>query len=481
MSDFERLLDENDTIGLAALVAAGEVSSLELVDASISRIESRNPTFNAVVAKRYDEARREAANVSATSPIAGVPFLVKDLNCEVAGLPSTNGSRLFADVIATQDSELTKRFKAAGLLILGNTNTPEFGKNASTEPLLFGPAHNPWNTDYSTGGSSGGSAASVIGGMVTAAHANDGGGSIRIPASECGLFGLKPTRGRTPTWPAAAAFAYPMGIGHAVTRTVRDSAAILDAIAGPLSGDPYPSPPAPEAGTFLAAIANAPEKLRIGFSTVSPTGNPIHPAGVQAIERMAVVLEGLGHEVVEGSPSWDLSMPATALSVVMGVTTARLIQDRITKLGRELRDDDIEPFTKFLHDRMLDLSGIDVSHALQSIEIVSRDVARFYESHDIWLTTTLPVPVPELGWLDTTSNEAMFTRAGRFSELTAVFNVTGQPAASIPGGFDGNGLPVGVQLVGRHCSEETLLRLAAQLEVAAPWPTLAPWPTQQSS
>ena len=481
MSEFEHLLDENDTIGLAALVAAGEVSSLELVDASIARIEARNATLNSVVANRFVEVREEASSVNADSPIAGVPFLVKDLNCDVAGLPSTSGSRLFADVIAPRDSELTKRFKAAGLLILGNTNTPEFGKNASTEPLLFGPAHNPWNTKYSTGGSSGGSAAAVAGGIVTAAHANDGGGSIRIPASECGLSGLKPTRGRPPTWPAASAFAYPMGIGHAVTRTVRDSAAILDAISGPLAGDPYPAPPAPQAGSFLAALRQAPEKLRIGISTTSPTGAEIHPAGVRAIEQMAVVLEQLGHEVVEGCPTWDLSMPTNALTVVMGVTTARVVEDRLAELGRELRDDDLEPFTRFLHDRMLQLSGLDVSRALQSIEIVSRDVARFYDSHDLWLTTTLPVAVPELGWLDTTSNDAMFTRAGRFSELTAVFNVTGQPAASIPGGFDDNGLPVGVQLVGRHCSEELLLQVAAQIEEAAPWPTLAPWPPTSPS
>ena len=476
MSDTERLLDEYDTLGLAALVAAGEVRSIELVDASISRIESRNGVLNAVVARRFEQARAEAERVTSSTPIAGVPFLVKDLNCDVAGLPSTSGSRLFADNIASTDSELTRRFKAAGLLILGNTNTPEFGKNASTEPLLFGPAHNPWNTGFSTGGSSGGSAASVAGGIVTAAHANDGGGSIRIPASECGLFGLKPTRGRTPTWPAAAAFSYPMGIGHAVTRTVRDSAALLDAIWGPLAGDPYPSPPAPDAGTFLAALQQSPRRLRIGFTTVSPTGVDIHPAGARAIEQMAAVLEGLGHEVVEGSPTWDTSMPSSALSTVMGITTARLVEDRLAALGRPLGDDDLEPFTRFLHERMLDVPGIEVSRALQSIEIVSRDVARFFETHDIWLTSTLPVPVPELGWLDTTSNEAMFTRAGRFSELTAVFNVTGQPAASVPGGFDDNGLPVGVQLVGRHCSEELLLQLAAQIEQAAPWPTLAPWP-----
>ena len=476
MSDIEQLLDNNDTIGLAALVKAGDVSSSELVEASIARIESRNSTLNAVVAKRYEEARAEASRVTSTSPIAGVPFLVKDLNCDVAGLPSTKGSRLFADVIATEDSELTKRFKAAGLLILGNTNTPEMGKAPVTESVLFGPAHNPWRITHSTGGSSGGSSAAVIGGMVTAGHANDGGGSIRIPASECGLFGLKPSRGRTPTWPAAAAFSYPMGIGHAVTRTVRDSAAILDAISGPLAGDPYPSPPAPAAGSFLAALEQETPILRIGFSTVSPNGNTIHPAAVEAILRTARTLEALGHEVTEGSPSWDYAMPANSLAMVMGAAGAKTVEDRLAALGREIRDDDIEPFTRFLHDRMLSISPLRLVEALQQIEIVSRDIARFYETQDVWLTSTLPVPVPELGVIDTTNVDSVFAHAGRFAELTAVFNVTGQPAASIPAGFDADGLPVGVQIVGRHCSEAILLQLAAQIERESPWPTIAPWP-----
>lgn len=476
MSDIEDLLDGNDTIGLAALVASGEVSATELVDASISRIEARNPVLNAVLADRFDRARAEAADRTRTGPLRGVPFLVKDLNCDVADLPSTRGSRLFADVIASRDCELTRRFKAAGLVILGNTNTPEFGKNASTEPLLHGPTHNPWRTTHSTGGSSGGSAAAVAGGMVTAAHANDGGGSIRIPASECGLFGLKPTRGRTPSWPTPASFAYPVGIGHAVTRTVRDSAALLDAIAGGLPGDPYPTPPAPGAGSFLASLAQSPGPLRIGFSTTSIAGRPIHPAAVVAIERTAALLAGLGHQVAEAAPEWDPAMTVNVLSTVMGVATAKFVEERLAELGRSMHEDDLEPFDTFLHGRALETSAIELSTALQQIELVSRDVARFYSSHDIWLTATIPVPVPELGFLDTADSEAMFTRAGRFSELTAVFNVTGQPAASVPAGFDADGLPLGIQLVGRHCSEAVLLQLAAQLEQAAPWPRLAPWP-----
>ena len=476
MTDLSGLLDTHDTLELAQLVARREVSPLELVDAVIDRIEERNPILNAVVAERFDAARREAETVAATGPLAGVPFLVKDLNCDVAGLPATRGSRLFADVVATADAELTRRYKAAGLLILGNTNTPEFGKNGSTEPLLHGATHNPWNLEYSPGGSSGGSAAAVAGGIVPSAHANDGGGSIRIPASECGLFGLKPSRGRTPIAPSPGSFAYPVGVGHAVTRTVRDSAALLDAVAGGLPGDPYPHPPAPVAGSFLGALAADPGRLRIGFSTESIDGRPIHPAAVDAIERTARALESLGHHVDEGMPSWDPSMPSNVLATVMGVATAAFVEERLAELGRPLRDDDLEPFDRFLHERSLATTAVELHVALQQLEIVSRDIAPFFLDHDLWLTATIPVPVPRLGVLDTTSVEKMFANAARLSELTAVFNVSGQPAASIPAGLDGDGLPVGVQLVARHWREDLLLQIGAQLEAAAPWRPTAPWP-----
>jgi amidase len=476
MTDIADLLDENDTMGLAALVASGQVSTAELVDASIARIEERNPMLNAVVADRFERARAEALEMTATGPVAGVPFLVKDLGCDVEGLPSTRGSRLFADAVASDDCELTTRFKAAGLIILGNTNTPEFGKNASTEPLLHGPTRNPWNTDFSTGGSSGGSAAAVAGGMVTSAHANDGGGSIRIPASMCGLFGLKPTRGRTPNWPTPGAFAYPVSIGHVITRTVRDSAAILDAIAGPLPGDPYPAPPTPDAGSFLAALEQAPGPLRIGFSTRTLSGRVIDDGAVAAVERTAALLAEFGHHVEEARPQYDMTMPGHALTTIMGAVSARNVEERLAELGRPLAEDDLEPFSHYMHGMALGLLPVDIIRALEEIELVSRDVARFHQTHDVWLTATLIPRVPPLGFLDTTSTDAMFTRAGQFSELTATFNVSGQPAASVPAGFDDNGMPVGIQLVGRHCAEATLLQLAAQLERVAPWPRLAPWP-----
>lgn len=473
--DTDRLLDDQDAVGLASLVAAGQVTARELAEASIARIEQRNGTLNAVVADRFEAALAEADD-GPTGPLAGVPFLVKDLGCDVAGLPSTRGSRLWATNVATEDCELARRYKAAGLLILGNTNTPEMGKNASTEPLLHGPAHNPWRTTHSTGGSSGGSAAAVAAGIVPAAHANDGGGSIRIPASSCGLFGLKPTRGRTPAWPGPGVGAYPMAVGHAVTRTVRDSAALLDVVAGPVPGDAYCSPAAPLEGSFVAALATAPETLRIGYAPTSVNGNEGHPASLAAMERMIEVLLELGHRVEETSPTYDPAQVTTALSTIMGAVSAVAIEDRLAELGRELGDDDLEALTRVVHDGLSKAPATALARAQLAMEQVSHDLGRFHETYDLWLTPTIVVPVPELGYLDANDLESMFTRAGRFTDFTGVFNVTGQPAMSVPSGLDAAGLPFGLQFAGRLGSEAVLLRLALALEEALPWARLAPWP-----
>jgi amidase len=476
MTDITELLDTKDVLDLAWLVTTGEVTPRELVEASIARIEARNPTLNAVVADRFEAALAEVDAGLPEGPLKGVPFLVKDLGCDVAGLPATRGSRLFADVVAAEDSELARRYKAAGLVILGNTNSPEFGKNASTEPLLHGPTRNPWRTSHSTGGSSGGTAAAVVGGMVPAAHGNDGGGSIRIPSSACGLFGLKPTRMRTPSWPQPAFFAYPLSIGHALTRTVRDSAAILDATAGGMPGDPYNTPPTPRAGTFMSVLAEPPNALRIGFSTESVAGNAADPAVAEAVERMARICEDLGHQVTEARPAYDPGQVIEAVSTVMGSMSAQQVEARLGELGRSLADDDLEPFTRFMHERSLTTTAIELNHALQSVEFVSRSIGAFFADHDLWLCPTLNPRVPELGWLDTTSPEAMFSRAGKFSEMTAPSNVTGMPAMSVPAGFDDAGLPIGAQFVAKHNREGILLQLASQIEGAAPWPRIAPWP-----
>jgi amidase len=469
------LLDEHDATGLAALVSDGQVSARELAGAAIARIEERNATLNAVVATRF-EAALDEADAGPTGPLAGVPFLVKDLGCEVAGLPATRGSRLWADHIAREDSELARRYKAAGLVILGNTNTPELGKNASTEPQLHGPCHNPWCPTHSTGGSSGGSAAAVAGGIVPAAHGNDGGGSIRIPASSCGLFGLKPSRGRTPAWPGPGVGVYPMGVGHAVTRTVRDSAALLDAVAGPMPGDPYLAPPAPPEGSFVAALGSPRETLRIAFATAPVNGEQAHPDAVAAVHRVAALLETMGHRVVEASPVYDTAAVTTAMSTIMGVVSAVAIEDRLAELDRSLADDDLEALTRTIHDGVVQATAVTLERSQMGLEQVGRDLGRFHEEHDLWLTPTIAAPVPPLGYLDTMDLEAMFTRAGRFAQLTGVFNVTGQPAMSVPAGLDGDGLPFGLQFAARLGEEAVLLRLATALEEAMPWAPLAPWP-----
>ncbi|MFE5331614.1 amidase [Embleya sp. NPDC056575] len=476
--DTGELLDDHDAVGLADLVRRREVSPAELLDAVLGRIEERDPTLRAFVSTRVAAARAEAAGELPDGPLRGVPFAVKDLGCDVAGMVSSQGSRLFADAVAARDGALTTRYRRAGLVVVGKTNSPEFGKNASTEPLLHGPSHNPWRTTHSTGGSSGGSAAAVAGGILPAAHANDGGGSIRIPAACCGLFGLKPSRGRVPDDQGLSALAYPLSIAHAVTRTVRDSAALLDVVAGPLPGDPYAALPAPAAGSFLAALDAAPTRLRVGFATANVDGLAAHPAAVRAVERTAALLAELGHRVEEAAPAWDGPATGQALGQVMAAATHAQIEDRLAELGRELREDDIEPFTRVIHERTAAMRGPDLVRALQTVVRIGREVAPFFEAYDVWLSPTLGVPVPELGVLDTSDPASMYAHAAKMTWFTSVFNVTGLPSASVPAGFDEAGLPVAIQLTGRLGAEAQLLRVAAQLEEAAPWPRQAPWPPE---
>jgi amidase len=466
--------DELDGLGLAATIRGGEVSATEVVDVAIGRIEARDPAVRAVVATRFDEARAEAADSRRDGPFAGVPYLVKSLGGDVAGLPTSRGSRLFADDVATADSLAVARARAAGVIVLGMTNTPELGKNGSTEPVVHGATHNPHDLDRSAGGSSGGSAAAVAAGMVPVAHGNDGGGSIRIPASACGLFGLKPSRGRVPHAPALDAFAYPVGCIHALTRTVRDSAALLDTVAAPAPGDAYRAPPA--AGSFLAEVGADPGRLRIGFTTTTARGDESDDDCADAVARIAAVCEGLGHEVTRATFGYDVEAANAALAAVMAVNVADAIGSRLAAVGRPLRDEDIEPFTRILYHRGRTMTGLEVIEALHALERAGREVAPFFGDHDLLLTPTLPIRVPELGWADTTRPETM-VRASAFSAFTGIFNTTGQPAMSMPAGTDANGLPLGVQFVGRLGDEGRLLRLAASLERAAPWPTTPVDPT----
>ncbi|HET9876156.1 MAG TPA: amidase [Mycobacterium sp.] len=473
MSDDE-VLDRTDLVGLAALIRSGDVTPGELLDTVALRIQERNPALNAVITTRIDAARGEITAGLPDGPLRGVPFAVKDLLCDVAGLPTTAGCRLFADAVAERDGVLVSRYRRAGLVIVGKTNTPELGVNPSTEPLLHGPTRNPWRPTQSAGGSSGGSAAAVAGGLLPAAHGNDYGGSIRIPAACCGLFGLKPSRGRVPDDHGANAFAFPLVANHALTRTVRDSAALLDAVAGPAPGDPYGALPPPPAGTFLAGVDRPPGPLRIGVASTAADGNPAYPAAAAAVQRTAALLSDLGHQVSEAAPQWDPVAESTSLAALVVAFARTQIGERLKALGRDLADDDIEPFTGFLLGTLPAQSGTEVYAAYQTVEQVGRQVAPFFAQYDIWLTPTLRVPVPRLGVLDTTDPTSIFTHGPEMTSFTSVFNAAGLPAASVPAGVDESGLPIGLQLAGPMGGEDVLLRLARQLEQVAPWPWQAP-------
>ncbi len=467
--------DDLDGLGLAAAIRNGDVTAAEVVDAAIRRIEAHDPALNAVVATRFDEARAEAAAASPPDgPFGGVPYLVKSLGAEVAGLPTSRGSRLFGDAVARADSLAVARVRAAGVVVLGMTNTPELGKNGTTEPVFHGPTRNPYDTTRSAGGSSGGSAAAVAAGMVPIAHGNDGGGSIRIPASACGLFGLKPSRGRVPHAPLLDGFAYPVACTHALTRTVRDSAGLLDAAAGPAPGDPYPAAGSPRA--FLDELGADPGRLRIGVTVVTARGVTADPACVAAAERTAAVCEALGQVVSDASFTYDVEAANRSLAAVMAVNVAQAVDARLAALGRALADDDIEPFTRLLYERGRAMTGVELVDALHEVERTGRSVAPFFETYDLLLTPTMPITVPELGWADTTRPETM-VHASAFSGFTGIFNTTGQPAMSVPAGLDDGGRPVGVQFAARAGEESLLLRLAASLEEAMPWPTRPVVPT----
>ena len=472
IKDYERY----DALGLAQLIRDRQVSAAEVLDEAIARADAANPRINAVVAKCYAPARRTATQPLADTPLAGVPFLIKDITY-LQGLPSTSGSRLFADYVPDHDSEIVARYRAAGLLIFGKTNTPEFGLNCSTEPRLFGPTRNPWNLNRTPGGSSGGAGAAVAAGVIPAAHATDGGGSIRIPAACCGLVGLKPTRARNPAGPDVGEGWGGMSVGHVVSRSVRDSAAFLDATHGPAVGDPYCAPKFD--GSFLAGCGDAPRRLRIALDTDSLTDAPTHPDCIAAATHAAALCESLGHRVEAASPQFDRLAFRTATGVIVSACIAHLVDSRLAVLGRGLHDDDIEDNTRATVEYGRSIAAQRYAAAIQTIHQTGRAVARFHQTYDVMLTPTLVAPPVALGWLDTMSPDRM-TFANRFSSFwgfTNLQNATGQPAISLPLFWNADNLPIGVQFVGRVGDELLLLQVASQLELAQPWfdrrPTLA--------
>jgi amidase len=464
-----------DAVAQAALVRSGQVSAVELTEWAIERIEALNPTLNAVVATMYDGALATARDVDSDPPLAGVPYLLKDLVTEMAGLPFTEGSRYLLGVVSHYDSELVRRLRRAGLVVLGRTNTPEFGMVPTCEPVLHGATHNPWDTGRSTSGSSGGSAAAVASRMVPAAHGNDLGGSLRYPASACGVFGLKPTRARVPLGPEYGDAVSGWACEHALTVSVRDSAALLDAVSGPDVGDPYvaPAPRRP----FLAEAGIEPGRLRIGYSSRRADDAPAHPDCVAALEDAVQLLTDLGHELVEAELPGLGPEVGSAIGTVFTAATAWIIGYWTRRLGRPPAEDELEPLTRFYWERGRAVSAADYLLAIETCQRFSRGVAAWLATYDAWLTPTLSAPPALLGEITSTEDEP--TRALEVGGATVAYagvvaNVTGNPAMSLPLWWNGAGLPIGVHFLGRYGDEATLFRLAGQLEAARPWAARRP-------
>ena len=480
----------HDALSLAELVRTKQVTPRELVSACIARIEELNPRLNAVVHRMYDRALKQSDAPLSDAPFHGVPFLLKDLLSWYAGEPTTSGSRLYEGWIPPHDTEIVRRYRRAGVIVAGKTNTPEFGLTPYTEPELFGPALNPWDTSRTTGGSSGGSAAAVASGMVPWAGGGDGGGSIRIPASCCGLFGLKPTRGRTPVGPIVGELWQGAAIEHCITRSVRDSAAMLDAISGPDVGAPYwaPEPERP----FLEEASRPPGRLRIAFTSSPFLGHSVHPDCTAALADAVELLQSLGHEVTEAEPPVDREEFNRAfLTVVCGEVRSDILEAE-AKIGRTPRSSDVEYTTWALNLLGASLSAGTFVKAERYLRSTSRRIGEFFEGFDILVTPTLATPPFRTGELQPKPHERALLkvlgtlRAGTILRVmgaleqtadnifdaipyTPLFNVTGQPAMSVPLYWNADNLPIGVHFVGRYADEATLFRLAGQLELARPW------------
>ncbi len=459
-----------DATAQAALVRSGELAATDLVEVAIARIERLDPTLNAVVTTAFDAARETVARGVPDGPFSGVPFLLKDLAVEAAGLRFCEGSRFLRDNVSTVDSELVVRLRRAGLVLLGKTNTPEFGMRPTVEPALFGATANPWDTTRTTGGSSGGSAAAVASGMVPMAHANDVGGSIRIPASACGLFGLKPSRARTTLGPLYGDVFAGWAVEHAVTRSVRDSAALLDATAGPMPGDPYAVPPADR--PYVDEVGRPPGRLRVAWTATTDRGGGPHPECRRALDETVALLDELGHEVVERDLTELDGAVGAAIGTVYGAGTVWVVRYWSRLLGREPGPGDLEPFTWALHEHGRRVSGGDLLLAVTDLQAFSRRVAAVFEEVDVWLSPTLATPPLPLGVMRVDPDDPWAGNA-ESAEMVGyplvVANITGNPAMSVPLHWTEDGLPVGVNAMAAYGGEGLLFRLAAQLEEARPW------------
>jgi len=477
-------LVDYDALAIGELIRKGEVKPDKVLEITIERIERVNPKLNAVIHKVYDEAREAAGNWSselragraADVVFCGVPFLLKDLIAECEGVPFHEGCLAVKGYVSKIDSELVKRQKAGGLIIVGKTNTPEFGCLPTTEPALYGATVNPWDPTLTPGGSSGGSAAAVAAGVVPMAHGNDGGGSIRIPASCCGLFGLKPTRGRNPLGPLFGDIGSGIVHEHAVTRTVRDSAALLDVTSGPDLGDPYYAPP--KERPFLEEVGRDVGRLKIGFLTSIPEGwneeTQLHPDCERAVRDTAELCESLGH-IVEEIPSYQLSHPQIPelFGYVFSCYVGQAIAYWERELGRKIGQEELEPITWGRYEAGVGRSGSDYLVTVEEIQRCSRKIARWYHDggYDLLLSPTMRIPPTKLGAFESTPEDPMkwLGVALSFVAFTRIQNITGQPAMSVPLFWNEGNIPIGVQFAARFGDEATLFRLAVQLEQARPW------------
>jgi len=459
--------EAHDALGLADLIRRREVSAAEVLEAAIQRVEARNPALNAVVQTFFDEARATAAQ-PLQGPFAGVPFMLKDLGVQVRGQRVTNGSRFWQDQICSKDNTLVQRYRAAGLVLMGMTSTAEYGLSCDTTPSLQGPTINAWDASRMPGGSSGGAAVAVASGMLPAAHASDGGGSIRIPSSCNGVFGLKPSRGRNPIGPDVGEGWNGLSVQHVITRTVRDSAAFLDATHGPEPGDPYAAPAF--TGNYLESIGQPGPRLRIAFQQVDHFGQPLHPVTAAAVREAAKLLADMGHQVEEARPTFDAEALKWDMFTIVGCNLLQALHQRARALGRAVTPDDVEHVTWLWAERCRQRTGQDMARAIGTIHATARALGRFFEAHDVLLTPTCATPPLHARTVDMrlTDLDDYYERLYGNNTFTTVYNCTGVPAASVPLCW-ADGLPIGIQIAAPLGHELRLLRLSAQLEQVRPW------------
>ena len=458
-----------DAVALARLVRSGDVSAPELVEAAIAQVERLDGAINAVVYRDFDQARALAAGPLPDGQFTGVPFLVKDFGIGVAGWPCTSGSRFCADVVDAQDTGLTRRYREAGVVMLGRGASSEYGIVGNVETSLFGATRNPWNTDHIAGGSSGGSAAAVAAGIVPMANASDGLGSIRIPAACCGLVGMKPTRDRVPNLPDGFDYAMGFCVDHVVTRSVRDSAAMLDATGLPEPGSPYAIPA--KAGQYLDEVSRSPGKLRITWSPETPSGQPLDPEVAGVLEQTAQTLAALGHEVRAESLGVDHRALARARAPVSAANFAAGMRRVIDRVGREPREDELEPMTWAALQGSRAVTGEQAFWGYQELRMLTRGVVQRFDSFDVYLCPVMTAPPPRIGFSDpaNVAPRDLGKRQMALFPFAALFNFTGQPSLSLPLGMSAQGLPIGMMFTGRYADEATLYRLAGQLEKELPW------------